>query len=775
MGARLLTVFFLCLTLVRIASAQDVRGTVRDSASGQVIAGVVIEVFDSAGTSIARALSSDRGQFHIRVRANAVRVDFLRLGFHPHSLTPPLAGARGNDSVTTLDVTMSVLASLVTGVRVDVNPRCPVRSDEVGARALWEQARAGLLAMVVARDQNPAAVMRVAYERNLDVIGMRTLHQTVRVESANSTTPSYFAVRSATDFLHRGFRAESNGRHTYFSPDADILLDQNFARGYCFQLVTGDSAKPQQIGLGFVPADRQRGRVDITGALWIDTTTRAIHDLEFRYVGVDETSEALGAGGRVSFRMMPNGVTVIDQWLLRLIGAPEIDSRGNAAIAQQFVVREVGGELVRASWADGTAWSASLGHARVQLLDEQGKPAAGVAVGLADTDYRAISDVRGYATFDDLAPGPYVMFVVDAQLARVGITIPTSYDFTARRGSVTVSQATIPSATEYATQACRDRGFPEARQVLLARVTTTEGRPVRDVSWRLVRNPDLRSATRVNGNETEPNGLIFLCDRVVFGESIRVEIFRGRVSQAVADVRVTDRLTLVRLIVPMTVPVLGASSNTTDTSTPVGISISGTVRDSVSGLGIANAMLTLVDTPHVSESDSVGRFAFAALQRGDYVAEIRTPRLDSLGTLKRVVISVSMLDNIFTFFTPTDDQIAVAMCGDAGISGVLVGRVESSTAAGLDTASRHVVAEWTEPRTTARGAPSAQLRRVNAAADARGTFRLCGVPLGVPIVLRAAVSGARTDGRVPTDVHLSLGRRIVRADLLLRGAPPELK
>ena len=36
--------------------------------------------------------------------------------------------------------------------------------------------------------------------------------------------------------MRRGFRADSGGEHVYFAPDADVLLDDAFASGYCFHI-----------------------------------------------------------------------------------------------------------------------------------------------------------------------------------------------------------------------------------------------------------------------------------------------------------------------------------------------------------------------------------------------------------------------------------------------------------------------------------------------------------------------------------------------------------
>ena len=51
---------------------------------------------------------------------------------------------------------MAPLPNLIQAVHVIANSRCRVRKDRAEALGLWEQARAGLLATIVAREENPA-------------------------------------------------------------------------------------------------------------------------------------------------------------------------------------------------------------------------------------------------------------------------------------------------------------------------------------------------------------------------------------------------------------------------------------------------------------------------------------------------------------------------------------------------------------------------------------------------------------------------------------------
>jgi DNA-binding response OmpR family regulator len=82
------------------------------------------------------------------------------------------------------------------------------------------------------------------------------------------------------------------------------------------------------------------------GDLVIDTLSRVLQDLTFRFVGLDRETSALRPEGRLSFRELPNGVVIIDQWSLRLAG-----DRAQTSGATP----EIGGEIARATWPDGSS------------------------------------------------------------------------------------------------------------------------------------------------------------------------------------------------------------------------------------------------------------------------------------------------------------------------------------------------------------------------------------------------------------------------------------
>ena len=755
--------------LARAAGAQELRGTVRDSASGLPVTGAVIMVQDVRGTTMARNLSGARGGFVVPLNRDALRVRVVRLGYRPRvlALPQPVAG------VVQLDIVLASLPTMLQGLRVTADAsggapdaivpdaRCARRADREPALALLDQARAGLLSMVVAREANPARVTRLGFTRTMDPTGTRILHQRVRVDSATDQTVSFDAVRTAEEFVRDGFRAISGDEQTLYAPDADILLDDAFARGYCFHLAAPDAARGNEAGLAFSPASRQLGRVDIEGALWIDTVARALVNIEFRYRGVEEQAERLGAGGYIGFRDVPGGVTMIDRWSLRLVGgspppAPRRTERAPSPAPAAFTVSEIGGELSRAEWRDGSSWVAPLGTLQLTLGRPGGAIAPGVGVGLEGTSYRAISDPAGRATFTGLVPGPYRVVVVDPVLAPLGVVLPTPVVFTARRATTQVLKMEIPTAEGFLGEACGISVRSRRSAWLVARVMNADGSAANDANWRLRKLTSNGWITLGNGEGAGSAGLIHDCTSLEQRDQIELRAWREGGAEARYQGQLRDAVTAV----PLTFPAVVATRVGTN-GAPRSVVLAGTVTDSLTGALVPDARVSLAGTLLEAVTDSAGRFLLGGIPHGEYIVETSSPWLDSIGAVKRVRVSATGDATALALHVPSLSQISLAACGVAEVTGVVVGRVAMRDGESLPNAV-NVVAEWAG---AARAAGPMQSLR--ARTDSRGTFRLCGVPAGTPLTLRMEPDDTVPGVTPPVVVTVDPARRFSRADLVV--------
>ena len=487
-------------TATRVASAQQVRGTITDSSTRQTVSGAIVMLLDSAGTTLTRTITDETGQFALPLRQAGRQLRVQRLGFRPNTVTlPATPGAQ-----LRMDFALLPIATYLQAVSVSASA-CSSRPDRGSAIALFDQARSGLLATVVAREGNPARMVLYGFERVMHGASDRIVHQSVRVDSAASARVSFSSGITGKELAETGFVRETQWGRVFLAPDADVLLGDGFATGYCFSLAKPVPERPNQLGIAFAASGSKRDRVDIEGALWLDTLRRALVDLEFNYVNLGRRVEMLRPGGRVGFREMPNGAVLVDRWTLRLIGstADSVPLRTTETAPQSFqvltrnYVTESGGVLADARWRDGRSWHALLGRLRVRATFGD-KPATGVVLALDETPYRGTVDAMGEVEFADVVPGPYTMVVVDPALADIGVTIPTPLTFTAATDSTHRAALRVPTVRDFILERCIADKLTDPRDStrLLVRAMTHTGDALGDVSWKVLRrlNPGADSA-----------------------------------------------------------------------------------------------------------------------------------------------------------------------------------------------------------------------------------------------------------------------------------------
>jgi hypothetical protein len=467
-------------TRARSAAAQALRGVVTDSARGQPLAGAVVMLLDSSGVVLARAITGERGQYGVALTNSAQSLRVVRIGFQPWQRRLP--GPPG--AATPLDVGMIPAQSMLAAVHVNDKSECPRRPGDAAAVGLWEQARAGLLATVVARESSPPAMRRLAFERRFDGSTDRITRFSVNVDSSDRAHNSFDAAYSAKEFAQAGFLVSGARDQTMFGPDADVLLDAAFASAYCFHLAPPSRGHTDQAGLAFSPSRRSPDRVDIDGTLWIDTVARTLSNIEFRYLGMPDDANEFHPGGRISFQQVAAGVVLIDRWFLRGVapGPGTTVSIVDPVPRSRSSAIEIGGELVSATWPDGRTWHDSLGTLRAHAVTLTGQPAVNAAIALPNTHYRGTADDHGDITIPDLAPGPYSVQIIDRRMSELGLTIPTPLKFVASRDATFRTTLRVPTAEEYVVSRCvAAHQWTAGDSVLIVgRVLNADGEPIHD-------------------------------------------------------------------------------------------------------------------------------------------------------------------------------------------------------------------------------------------------------------------------------------------------------
>ena len=469
-------------------SAQRVTGTVRDSVSGLAVPGAVVSAFDSAGRAGLRTISDEFGRFSLEVAAGPARLRIIRIGFEPRSVAVP---ASAPARAASLEIRMLALPALLTRVHVSDQAICPGNEDRSGALALWDQARAGLLAAVVARQAKPGNMTVLEFVTDENPDSFLVIRQTTRFVQGTTARP-FVAVRAADAFARQGYMTRDGSTLTFFAPDADVLLDQKFASTHCFRIVRDDAIHPKELGLSFEPSPggRPEGFVDVDGTLWIESDHPALRSLDFAYTGLDPAYREAGTGGELVFRNMTNGLVYIERWNMRLPAMAASTMPGQrlpgratgtalpGAVGPRHVVqwREIGGEVLAARWPDGSHAESSLGVVTGVVQDRGGRPLGGVQVRLDATPSATETDDAGRFALSPIVPGRYGLDVVDSAYAPFIDPRHAEQTISVRRDTLNVGPITMIARTRAVNRLCDGDASAEPHSaVVLGTATNASG------------------------------------------------------------------------------------------------------------------------------------------------------------------------------------------------------------------------------------------------------------------------------------------------------------
>jgi hypothetical protein len=409
------------------------------------------------------------------------------------------AGALGPTPDADLLVTMERVPPILDRVQVTDTELCPGSPDRGAAFQLWDQARTGLLATVVAREAKPATAVTLVYERSMSVPDEIVRKQTTK-DSHGRTTRPFIASAQPGFFARFGYMIENAGSRVFSAPDADVLLHESFALAHCFRLRAADDAHRGQVGVAFAPAPGP-GRdtlVDVSGVIWMDVGRPQLRTLDFTYTSLEPAAMAARAGGRLEFRTMENGVSFIERWALRLPivqvapAVPDISVPGSMAItrptqdaprtarrdARLRQVDETGGLVVSASWEDGTRWNSTPSIvAGVVKGRRTGTPVPDAVVTLEGTDESTQTDVNGEFAIATI-PGRYELRIVDTAFKDFSKERSTSQLVTIALGATQMLRLEMPPVGDVLSDACRGRRVPAGSQFVGGYLATTNASSV---------------------------------------------------------------------------------------------------------------------------------------------------------------------------------------------------------------------------------------------------------------------------------------------------------
>lgn len=450
----------------------------------------MILLADSAGTSVARALSAEDGRFVLRAtHAGAHTLRTLRIGFRAASFGPYVVPASG---LTNLTLALRDVPVALAGVRVEGSNAC-LRAREQGSNgvlAVWEEARTALLASVLSRSQEQLTVTTTTYERVMAPRTDRITRQRVSQRSGQSMRP-FVSPRSPDEYAEHGYVEQDATGAVYHAPDADVLLSESFASVHCLRLTT--DPREDEVGVSFepIPDDSREKLVDVSGTLWLDRESAALRRLEFSYTGLDPAQLAAGAGGRLEFLRLATGAWVVKEWLvhvprLEVVRAAGMSRDPSVHVTNSTLGREerrvlevwtFGGEIARASVGDRLLWRAPDAIVAGQVRGAEGDAGAiGARVLLAGSSYAVTSDSLGRFRLDGVLPGRYEVRLLSRVGAVLDLAPEEAGEVDAKADAIATLELRAPRDGELLVRRCgaglvsADRGFLAGTALLAAGV-----------------------------------------------------------------------------------------------------------------------------------------------------------------------------------------------------------------------------------------------------------------------------------------------------------------
>jgi hypothetical protein len=194
--------------------------------------------------------------------------------------------------------------------------------------------------------------------------------------------------------------------------------------------------------------------------------------------------------------------------------------------------------------------------------------------------------------------------------------------------------------------------------------------------------------------------------------------------------------------------------------------VEGIVRDSLRGnQPVANALVELVGTALRVRTSPSGRFVLQNVPAGQGVLQASGPWLDSLGLgpVRRTIDVTRRGARGITLSTPSLKSYRLAACGttEPPDRGVLRGEVRLPE--GSAVARAFIEAQWTESVLTTQALRYETMAATDST-DAGGNYTLCGLPLGVEVLLRIRSDSLRTGDLA---IILYAGSPVARFDALV--------
>ena len=294
-------------------SAQSVQGRVLSAGDEAPVAGALVQLLDSAGTTVARAATTASGGFAIGAPGpGAYRVVVRQIGQAAWR-----SDVIGIQTGATHPLTIRLAPQPYTLPPITVaarRERCDIRADDDDLLGRLLDAAGTALGVAEAAAES----REIGFSTDT---WLKRLRPDLSPEDSTATDQPgllRWPIESAhPDSLRRwGFVHGEHGVEAgpvYYGPDARVLFSDWFLSSHCFE---ADSVGREQVEVRFAPEQRGKG-TGVVGRLRIDRASLELRTFPFEYVGLPGWVPKGVAGGEVELRRLTSGAWVPFAWWLR--------------------------------------------------------------------------------------------------------------------------------------------------------------------------------------------------------------------------------------------------------------------------------------------------------------------------------------------------------------------------------------------------------------------------------------------------------------------------
>lgn len=587
------------LTLNSGAVAQTVMGAVLRTEGRSPVAGAFVTLLDGYGSTRSGVITDSLGRFVLKPPRPGTYM--LRAEMIGHATVESDTFSSGSGSVVRLDLLIPVQAVTLQAITAESSGRCELRPD-IGARThtLWEEVRKALNLASWSSKQG-YRFRTVTYHSAFDKAGRRRKRE--EPDTAMAYGPRPFVTPTAAELDREGYVRQSGESYTYYAPDPDVLLSDEFLDGHCFHVVDGGKNREHLVGLAFEPVS-PREVADIAGVLWLDRSTASLESLEYRYTQLPWAVPLSDFGGRLEFLELPNGGWIVQRWQLRFPRMMRLRSHVLGHTTETNLRPDgyelVGGEVVgiRAPQGMPVALPGVSTVAGAVFDSTRMQPLRGAVVWL-DEAFSARTDSRGRFVIEGASGDSAKITFTHPRADSLGVE-PHSWPVALRPGTVTETRLSLPSLTTIWANACveSDRG------IMVGRVTeATSGDPLPGVLLTLGAGGD--AAVPLDSVATDADGIFRFCS-VPPGSSLTL-------TSKIAGLSATE-------------PVVQSGSiqrRDMELKVMTGSRIAGRVLDRSGAVPIVGAQVRLPQIRQTTTTDSVGAFHFASVPAGRQPLEVQ--------------------------------------------------------------------------------------------------------------------------------------------------------